>query len=210
MNHRSRLHRVRGCSSFSSGHFSSFRSRLLAVFPFSAAMINGRMQEGVPAHVDVSQRSAASSQPRRPRAVLTSARGQRRMEEIKEQGNIVFEYAKLMVGKEAISHTVQSGAKIRLPCCFWRGCCRHCFHRVCTDAFRKSLTKALYLYIRTVRQGASTTCGMLGNKCSTQKRSKGGSLNRLKCPELGQLLYDWLRTYSIAFISTRHVCRLIL
>ena len=188
MNHRSRLHRVRGCSSFSSGHFSSFRSRLLAVFPFSLAMSNGCMQEGVPAHVDVSQRSAASSQPRRPRAVLTSARGQRRMEEIKEQGNIVFEYAKLMVGKEAISHTVQSGAKIRVPRGFWRGCCKRCFKRVCTASFRIRLAKALNYYIHSLRQGATTRCGMLLGRNPEQRRSTNGSANALKCPELGQRL----------------------
>ena len=96
-----------------------------------------------------------------------------------------------MLGEGAISHTVQSGGKIRLPRGFGTGCCTHCFHVVSTDALRKSLTKAFYSYIRALRDGATTKCGMLGGAYPLQRRSKGGSTNALKCPELGQLLYDW-------------------
>ena len=67
----------------------------------------------------------------------------------------------------------------------------HCFRVRCTDAFRKGLSKALFLYIESLQKGATTRCGMLADKGETQKRSKGGSQNRTLCPELGQLLYDW-------------------
>ena len=107
------------------------------------------------------------------------------------QGRVVFDYAKMTIGEEDMNHVVQSGQKLRLPRGFWPACCRHCLHRVCTDALRKSLSKALFFYIRSLRKGATTTCGMLVEKRAEQRRSNGGSLNATKCPELGQLLYDW-------------------
>ena len=51
--------------------------------------------------------------------------------------------------------------------------------------------KSLNHHIIALRKGATTVQGMLGDKESTQKRSKAASRNALKCPELGQLLYDW-------------------
>ena len=63
-----------------------------------------------------------------------------------------------------MSQMVQSEQKLRLPKGSWPACCRHCLHRVCTDALRKSLSKALHFYIRSLRKGATTTCGMLVEK----------------------------------------------
>ena len=83
---------------------------------------------------------------------------------VMSQGRVVFEYAQMCIGEEAMSHIVQSGQKLRLPMGFWPACCRHCLHRVCTGALRKSLSKALYFYIRSLRKGATTTCGMLVEK----------------------------------------------
>ena len=167
------------------------------------------MLEGVPVHGAVSKRSGASSQPGLRRAVRMGARGQRRMGELLEQGNIVFDYVKLNVKKEAISHAVQSGARIRLPRGFWSGCCKNCFKRVCTDSFRKSLTKALRYYIHSLRQGATTRCGMLLGRNPEQRRSTNGSANALKCPELGQLLYDWFNE-CIVVLHARATNHLIL
>ena len=82
-----------------------------------------------------------------------------------------------------MSHIVQSGQKLRLPMGFWPACCKHCFHLVYTYALRKSLSKALLLYIGSLRKGATTTCGMKGGLSNSTVSTK--------CPELGQLLYDW-------------------
>ena len=165
---------------------------------FSAPMSNDCMQVCVSAHVEVTESPTASSQPRRPRADRKGILVAPRLAKMMTHGNKVFTYAKLMVGEAAISHTIQSGAKFRLPRGFWKACCKHSFNRVCTDAFRKYLSKVLGCYIRSLRQGATTKCGMLRGACPEQRRSKGGSMNSSKCPELGQLLYDW-------FIDCIHV-----
>ena len=123
--------------------------------------------------------------------VLQGMKGTSRMAERISQGKTVFGYARLMLGEKAISHTVQNGGKLTLPRNFWPGCCKHCFHRVSSDALRQSLKKALSFYIRALRKGATTMCGMQGGAYAGQRRSKKGWANSLKCTELGQLLYDW-------------------
>ena len=59
---------------------------------------------------------------------------------------------------------------------------------------------ALNNYLETLRTGASTVDGSLAGRSAKQRRGKGGSLDATKCPELGQLLYDWfidtLQIYS--------------
>ena len=67
------------------------------------------------------------------------------------KGRLVFEYAQMRIDEEAISNIVQRREKLRLPMCFWPGCCRRCFQMVCTAARRKWLSKALLLYIRSLR-----------------------------------------------------------
>ena len=52
-------------------------------------------------------------------------------------------------------------------------------------------------YLETLRTGASTFDGRLAGRSAKQRRGKGGSLDATKCPELGELLYDW-------FIDTLH------
>ena len=69
------------------------------------------MVEAVPADVDL----AEGAQPRRAPPPLQGVRKNPRKIEQISQGESVFNYAKLMLGEEAISHTVQSGGKIRLP-----------------------------------------------------------------------------------------------
>ena len=107
------------------------------------------------------------------------------------QGRLVYEYALMMMGEEAMSEVLRNEKKLQLPRGFWPACCLHCLHRKCTDSLRKQLAKSLHHYIFSLRKGATTVQGMLGDKESAQKRSKAGSDNSLKCPELGQLLYDW-------------------
>ena len=107
---------------------------------------------------------SATSKPERPKAAVIGYRQSTPFGVVISQGRVVFEYAKMSIGEEAMSHIVKSGQKLRLPRGFWPACCRHCFHRVCTDALRKSLSKALKLYIRSLRKGATTACGMLVEK----------------------------------------------
>ena len=115
------------------------------------------------------------------------------------QGKRVFDFAKACIGEEAMSHTMQSGQKPRLPKGFWPACCEQCFFRAYTEGLRKPLTKSFNMYTTSLRKGATTCCGMLGDKKAGQKISTGGSLNRTKCPEIGQLLYDW-------FIDCLQIC----
>ena len=135
----------------------------------------------------------ASKRERNQRTPVIGARSNKAFGVVLSQGLIVFEYAKQCIGEKAMSHILQSGPKIhlRLPRICWSTCTMHCFHLRCTDALRKSLSKALFIYIEALQHGATTRQGMLADKGETQKRSKGGSQNRTLCPELGQLLYDW-------------------
>ena len=91
---------------------------------------------------------SATSKPERPKAATIGARQSTPFGVVISQGRVVFDYAKMSIGEEAMSHIVKSGQKLRLPMGFWPACCHHCFHRVCTDALRKSLSKALHFYIR--------------------------------------------------------------
>ena len=116
------------------------------------------------------------------------------------QGRIVYDYARMFLGDEAMSHIVTQERSLRLPRGFWPACCMHCLHLKCTDRLRKTLKKSLNYYIMSIRKGATTVQGMLCDKESTQKRSKKGQLNALKCPELGQLLYDWFIDLSLIHI----------
>ena len=107
---------------------------------------------------------SAVSKPPRPNRGVIGTKQSNAFGVIINQGRIVFEYAKMMMGDEVMSQVVKGETKMRLPRGFWPACCRHCLHRVCTDALRKSLSKALHFYIRSLRKGATTTCGMLFNK----------------------------------------------
>ena len=107
------------------------------------------------------------------------------------RGEIVFDFIQTTFGEKFTREILQGGAIVTLPGGFWPRCCDECFHRRYTDAFRKVLRRALILHITSLRRGATTFAGNLGNKTAQHKRSCGGSHNKLKCPELGQLLYDW-------------------
>ena len=67
-------------------------------------------------------------------------------------GRLVFDYAEIRIGKGAIRHIALGREKLRLPMCFWPGCCRLIFQMACTAAKRKSLSKALVLYIKGLRK----------------------------------------------------------
>ena len=131
------------------------------------------MRECVPAHAEVAERPTASSEFWRPGPERKGIRKCPRREELLTQGNIVFSYAKLYIGEAAISHARQSGERFRLPRGFWSACCKQCFNRKGSDALRKSLSKALYCYICSLRHGATTKCGMLGVAFPEQRRSNG-------------------------------------
>ena len=107
---------------------------------------------------------SAISKPERPTSTIIGTKQNKPFGVVISQGRVVFEYAKMSIGEEAMSPMVQSEQKQRLPKSFWPACCRFCFHRVCTDVFRKSLSKALLLYLRSLRKGVTTTCGMLVEK----------------------------------------------
>ena len=83
------------------------------------------------------------------------------------------------------------GEPLRLPRGFWPTCCRDCFGLICTRVQRTRLRKALNLYIVSLRNGATTTQGRLADRRPNSRRSGGAAYNRVLCPELGQLLYDW-------------------
>ena len=134
---------------------------------------------------------SATSKPERPKSTRSGTKENRNFGVLMSQGRVVYDFAVMSIGGKPMSLMVQSEQTQRLPKGFWPACCRFCFHRVCTDAFRKSLSKALLLYLRSLIKGATTTCGMLVEKKTKDKRSDGGSLNSTECPELGQLLYEW-------------------
>ena len=125
------------------------------------------------AHEHLRDIMSAISKPERPKNTIIGTKQNKPFGVVISQGRLVFEYAKMSIGEEAMSQMVQSEQKLRLPRGFWPACCRHCLHRVCTDALRKSLSKALRFYIRSLRKGATTTCGMLVEKKAKEKRSDG-------------------------------------
>ena len=106
------------------------------------------------------------SKPERPKSTIIGTKQNKPFGVVISQGRVVYDFAVMSIGEEAMSLMVQSEQKQRLPKGFWPACCRFCFHRVCTDAFRKLLSKALLLYLRSLRKGAITTCGMLVEKKS--------------------------------------------
>ena len=134
---------------------------------------------------------SATSKPERPKSVVKGTKENKTICVKVVQGRLVFEFAKMCMGETAMKRLLAGEAGFRLPRGFWPACCRQSFGRVCTDATRKNLTKALQYHITSLRKGAITACGMLRDKTADQKRSKGGSQNTTKCPELGELLYDW-------------------
>ena len=134
---------------------------------------------------------------RQAKRMVKASRENKQFGAVLSQGRTVFNYANLTLGEEAMSHTLHSRVKIRFPKGFWQECSRLCFKRSCTYSFRNSLRRSLHLYMRSLRAGAKTSCGMLRGKKPEQRKSNPECNGRLKCPELGQLLYDW-------FIDTLH------
>ena len=57
---------------------------------------------------------SASSKPERPRRATIGARQKQTFGVEISQGRVVFDYAKMSIGEEAMSHIVQSGQKLRL------------------------------------------------------------------------------------------------
>ena len=80
------------------------------------------------------------------------------------QGRIVYDYARMFLGDEAMSHVVSKETSFRAPRGFWPACCMHCLHLKCTDKLRKTLKKSFNFYIYSLRKGATTVQGMLGDK----------------------------------------------
>ena len=135
---------------------------------------------------------SATSRPTRPKGpVVIGSRDNAAFGITVAQGRIVYDYARMFLGDEAMSHIVSKERTLRLPRGFWPACTLQCLKLKCTDRLRKTLKKSLNWHIYSLRKGATTVQGMLGDKEATQKRSKTASRNALKCPELGQLLYDW-------------------
>ena len=131
---------------------------------------------------------SACTKPQRPKAAVIGSRANKTFGVRMREGRVAFEYAQMLVGEKAMSHAVRRGHKLQLPRMFWSSCLLQCFNRVSTDASRKSLRKALNLYISSLRMGATTICGTLAEQIPDGRRFREG---RCKCPELGQLLYDW-------------------
>ena len=127
-----------------------------------------------------------------------------------EQGKEVFEYAQLHLGPAFMETCIVHGT-LRLPAGFWPRFFKDCLNRVKTRALYKTYRKALSQHLRSLKVGAITKCGKLGDKRRDQHRALGGELNSLKCPELGQLLYTWfidcvqiLRTRTDACLIMTH------
>ena len=116
---------------------------------------------------------------------------QRRAVDVLAQGERFLGFLKVMVCERAVSRTTETVARLRAPRGFWKACSRICFNRQGSPSATRDLRKALYCYIAALRKGSKTKCGMLGQLRPHQRRSHGGTLNALKCPELGALLYDW-------------------
>ena len=105
---------------------------------------------------------------RQAKRMVKASRENKQFGAVLSQGRTVFNYANLTLGEEAMSHTLHSRVKIRFPKGFWQECSRLCFKRSCTYSFRNSLRRSLHLYMRSLRAGAKTSCGMLRGKKRTR------------------------------------------
>ena len=108
-----------------------------------------------------------------------------------KQGASVFHFANMIMGEDSMRKVLHKEESLRLPRGFWPSCCRNCFDLHCTRVLRTRLRKALNVYIVSLRNGATTTQGRLADRRPDSRRSGGAAFNRVLCPELGQLLYDW-------------------
>ena len=115
---------------------------------------------------------SARPKPRRPTRTSTARNQSIPLAEEINRGHVVFDYLKMVIGEDAMSNIVKGSQPLHMPRDFWPGCCLHCFNRTYSDALRKQLTKAVHKYIQSLRSGATTSCGMLGDKMPKQKRSK--------------------------------------
>ena len=120
----------------------------------------------------------------------TGIKVHRRAADVMARGERVLGFLKLLIGERAVSDLIETGARVKAPPGFWKACPKICFNQIGSAAVTRSLRKALYHYIAASRKGAKTKCGMLGQLRPHQRRSHGGTLNALKWPELGALLYD--------------------
>ena len=124
------------------------------------------------------------------RSARSGTKVHRRAVDVLAQGERFLGFLKVMVCERAVSRTTETVARLRAPRGFWKACPKICFNRQGSAAATRALRKALYCYIAALRKGAKTKCGMLGQLRPHQRRSHGGTLNALKWPELGALLYD--------------------
>ena len=99
---------------------------------------------------------SAVEKPPRPKRGVIGSRQSNQFGVIVNQGRIVFEYAKMMMGDEVMNRVVTDGHQLRLHRGFWPACTSHCFHRTCTAALRKQLANSLKHYIFSMRKGATT------------------------------------------------------
>ena len=167
------------------GILATLSSLVLPAMSHNAVIDRGLEQE------NLQNLMSATSKPERPKSIVIGTKANKTFGVLVAQGRLVYEFAKMCTGETAMNRLLGSVEGFRLPRGFWPACCKNCLGRVCTDAMRKSLTKALHFHIRSLKKGASTTCGMPLEKRADPKRSNGGSHNSTKCPELGELLYDW-------------------
>jgi len=131
------------------------------------------------------------------------------------QGRIVLEYAKMMMGDEVVNRVVTDGHQLRLHRGFWPACTSHCFHRTCTAALRKQLAKSLQHYIFSMRKGATTAQGMLGDKMPHRSDRRRVLQTALNAPSSGSSSTTGLLTvfsYSMPdftssyFLSRHGIC----
>ena len=84
-----------------------------------------------------------------------------------------------------------STGTIRAPPNFWLGFFDNALKRKSSLALKKQYRKAFLFYMVGLKGVAVTTNGLLGDFRIGQRRDLGVELNALKCPEVGQLLYNW-------------------
>ena len=132
----------------------------------------------------------AGSEPTKPNGHNVGVRIEFPAEVKVRQGKEVFEYAKLHFELADLEKAISTGT-IRTPPNFLLGFFDNVLKRKSSLALKKQYRKAFLFYMAGLKGGAVTTNGLLGDFRRGQRRDLGGELNALKCPEIGQLLYNW-------------------
>ena len=106
------------------------------------------------------------------------------------QGKAVFDYACAHVGPQFCEEVLRN-PKAVLPKYFWPSFMKQEAKREPSIALIKHYRKAFKQYTASLRKGAFTPYGFLGERSRAQKRKAGHEFHAVKCPELGALLYNW-------------------